>query len=190
MTATPSRSRPTRRTLGLLLILAALLLTCAASLAHGSNPLPYAAVWDALWHRGGDTRTQQAEAIVWGQRVPRTVVAVIAGAGFGVSGALIQAITRNPLADPGILGVNAGASFAVTVGVSLFGLSSAAGYVWCAFLGAALATVLVYAIGAAGGGTAHPATLVLAGVALGSVLTGISRFLMLLNPRTFDAIRH
>lgn len=189
MPAPPLRSR---RFLGLVLILGALVLACIASLAHGSNPLPYSVVWDALWHRGSGIEAEQAEAIVWNQRWPRTLVAIIAGVGFGVSGALIQALTRNPLADPGILGVNAGAAFTVTVGVSALGLESASGYVWFAFLGAALTTGLVYAIGAASsrGGTAHPATLVLAGVALGAVLTGLSRFLTLINPQTFDAIRH
>ena len=142
MPATPPRSR----LLGLVLILVGLLLACIASLAHGSHPLPYSVVWDALRHHGTGAEAQQAEVIVWEQRWPRTLVAVIAGAGFGVSGALIQAITRNPMADPGILGVNAGAAFTVTVGVSALGLSSASGYIWFAFLGAALTTGLPRAL--------------------------------------------
>src|SRR5699024_8787262 len=81
-------------------------------------------------------------------------------------------LTRNPLADPGILGVNAGAGFAVTVGVGVFGIGSVSGYIWFAFIGAAAATILVYLIGAVGG-TANPVTLVLAGVALAAVL-GVS----------------
>jgi iron complex transport system permease protein len=107
-----------------------------------------------------------------------------------VAGALIQALTRNPLADPGILGVNAGAGFAVTIGIGLFGLSGATGYVWFAFVGAAAATVLVYVIGSNEHGTASPATLVLAGVALGAVLTGFSTFLTLIDEETFMSVRN
>lgn len=175
-----------RRALGLLLLLAALLVSVAASLAFGAKPLPLDQVWAGLWHRDGS----EASIIVWTLRVPRTVVAVLVGAAFGVAGALIQALTRNPLADPGILGVNAGAGFAVTLGVGFFGLSGISGYVWFAFLGAAAAAVLVYLIGSAGRGGPAPVTIVLAGVALGAVLTGFSTFLTLIDEDTFRSVRN
>lgn len=175
-----------QRPLGLLLILAALAFAILASLAHGSNPLSYGQVWSALWDRDGS----DAALIVWTQRWPRTLVGILIGASFGVAGALIQALTRNPLADPGILGVNAGAGFAVTLGVGVFGLSGTTGYIWFAFIGAAAATVIVYLIGSAGGGAASPVTLVLAGVALSAVLGGFSTFLTLLDPDTFRSIRN
>ncbi|MGO1698601.1 MAG: FecCD family ABC transporter permease, partial [Micrococcaceae bacterium] len=175
-----------RRAVGLLLILVALCFAVIASLAHGANPLSYGQVWGVLWDRDGSG----ADIIVWDQRWPRTVVGTLVGAAFGVAGALIQALTRNPLADPGILGVNAGAGFAVTVGVGLFGLSGITGYIWFAFLGAAAATILVYLIGSAGRGAAAPVTLVLAGVALAAVLGGFSTFLTLLDPDTFRSIRN
>ncbi|WP_284864882.1 iron chelate uptake ABC transporter family permease subunit [Corynebacterium rhinophilum] len=89
-----------------------------------------------------------------------------------------------------MLDVNAGAGFAVTLGVGFFGLSSVTGYIWFAFLDAAATTVFVYLEGAASGGTVHPATLVLAGVTLGAVLTGLTSFLTLIDPTTFDAVRH
>lgn len=174
-----------RRALGLLLILAALGVAVLASLAHGSNPLGYAEVWRVVWDRDGST----AATIVWTERWPRTLVGIVTAAAFGVAGALIQAITRNPLADPGILGVNAGAGFVVTLGVGFFGLSGITGYIWFAFLGAAAATVLVYLIGSAGRGLASPVTLVLAGVALGAVLDGFSTLLTLMDPDTFRSIR-
>ncbi|KQB83973.1 FecCD family ABC transporter permease [Corynebacterium lowii] len=177
-----------RRALSLVLILAALVLACGASLAYGSNPLAFSEVWEALWHR--DDAPAMTSAILWEQRWPRTLVAVLAGIGFGVAGALIQALTRNPLADPGLLGVNAGAGFAIALGVGAFGLSTTTGYIWCAFIGAGLAAAGVYAISATQGAHASPATLVLAGVALGAVLTGITRFLSLTSPDTFEAIRH
>lgn len=170
----------------MLLILAALLVAVALSLALGANPLSFDAVWRGLWHPD----ESEASIIVWTLRIPRTVVGIVTGAAFGVAGALIQALTRNPLADPGILGVNAGAGFAVTIGVGLFGLSSVMGYVWFAFAGAAAATILVYLIGSAGRGSVSPVTLVLAGVALSAVLGGFSTFLTLIDEDTFRSIRN
>ena len=175
-----------RRGLGLLVLLAALVAAASAGLVVGSNPLAPEQVWRGLLQPDGS----EGSIIVWTLRVPRTVVGVLAGAAFGVAGALIQALTRNPLADPGILGVNAGAGFAVTLGVGFFGLPSITGYVWFAFLGAAAATVLVHLIGSAGGGRASPVTLVLAGVALGAVLNGFSTFLTLIDEETFRSVRN
>lgn len=180
----PSPSLGPRRAVGLVVLLAALVVATAASLAFGANPLPFGAVWDGLLAQD-DT---EASLIVWDLRIPRTVAGIVVGAAFGVAGALIQALTRNPLADPGILGVNAGAGFAVTLGVGVFGVASVSGYVWFAFVGAAFATGLVYLIGAAGGG-ASPITLVLAGVALAAVLGGVQQFLTLIDPTTFDRLR-
>ncbi len=200
LTATPEPSRPhgrtadpssrgslsARRRAGLLLILTALVVAVLASFVFGANPLPLAAVWQGFWHPD----ESEASIIVWTLRMPRTFVGIITGMAFGVAGALIQALTRNPLADPGILGVNAGAGFAVTLGVGLFGLSGISGYIWFAFLGAAAATILVYLIGSAGRGTASPVTLVLAGVALGAVLGGFSTFLTLIDKDTFRSLRN
>ncbi len=173
-----------RRALGLLVILGIGFVAVIASLAYGSNPLGYGEVWRVIWERDGS----EAHTIVWTQRWPRTFAGLWAGAAFGVAGALIQALTRNPLADPGLLGVNAGAGFAVTLGVGIFGLSGITSFIWAAFAGAAVATVLVYLIGSAGRGGASPVTLVLAGVALGAVLSGFSTLLTLMDPDTFRAI--
>lgn len=183
--ATP-RSLHSRRAGGLLLIVAALVSAIVLSLSFGANPLPLDQVWRGLWVPD----ESEASIIIWTLRIPRTVVGILTGAAFGVAGALIQALTRNPLADPGILGVNAGAGFAVTLGVGLFGLSGVTGYIWFAFLGAAAATILVYLIGAAGLGTASPVTLVLAGVALAAVLGGFSTFLTLIDEDTFRSVRN
>lgn len=175
-----------RRLTGLLLILSALVVVAMASLAFGSNPLSFSQVWNGLWHPDDS----EASVIVWDLRMPRTLVGILTGAAFAVAGALMQALTRNPLADPGILGVNAGASFAVTIGVALLGLTHVTEYMWFAFLGAAAATVLVYFIGSVGrGGSSTPATLVLAGVALGAFLGGITSLLRLMDPDTFDTLR-
>ncbi|MFT4038898.1 MAG: iron chelate uptake ABC transporter family permease subunit [Thermomicrobiales bacterium] len=175
-----------RRALGLLIITTLLGLAIAASLAFGANQLSMAQVWHGLWQRDGSVES----SVVWDLRVPRTLVAIATGAAFGVAGALIQALTRNPLADPGILGVNAGAAFAVTIGVWVLGGLTISGYLWFAFAGAAAATVLVYAIGSVGGrSSASPAVLVLAGVALAAVLSGIAQFLALMDPYTFQRLR-
>lgn len=169
---------------GLVVIIVSLVATMLASLALGSNALSPSEVWHGLRHRDGS----EASAIVWTLRMPRAGVAMIVGSAFGVAGAVIQALTRNPLADPGILGVNAGAGFAVTLGVGIFGVTSVHGYIWFAFVGAAVTTVLVHLI-AAGGGTSSPVTLVLSGVALGAVLGGLSTFLTLIDEDTFRSVR-
>lgn len=177
---------PLRRTLLLPLLLVAVIAGMTASIAVGANPIPLNKVWEGLVHPDGS----EASIIVWNLRVPRTILAILAGSAFGVAGALIQALTRNPLADPGILGVNAGAGFAVTVGVGVFGVSAVTGYVWFALCGAAAATVIVALIGTAGGRGLNPVTLVLAGVALSAVLGGISTFLTLIDEKTFRAVQH
>ncbi|MDF1487102.1 FecCD family ABC transporter permease [Tessaracoccus caeni] len=169
-----------------MVLTSALLLAVLLSLALGTRQLTLGEVWLGLWHQD----SSEASVIFWSLRVPRTVVGIATGVAFGVAGALIQAITRNPLADPGVLGVNAGAGFAVTLGVGLFGVSSIEGYIWFAFAGAVMATVLVYLIGSAGRAAASPVQLVLAGVALGAVLGGYSTFLTLIDESTFTSIRN
>ncbi|AAK90688.1 ABC transporter permease [Agrobacterium tumefaciens] len=127
--------------------------------------------------------------IIRDYRLPRTLLGLLCGAAFGVSGALIQAITRNPLADPGILGVNAGAAFFVTLAVGLLGFHAISSYLWFAFLGAVAVTLIVYSVGSRGRDGASPARLVLSGVALSAVLGGIGSAITLLDPRTFDGLR-
>ena len=167
------------------MLICALVAAMTLSVAVGANALPPGEVWDGLV-RPSDS---DASIIIWAQRIPRTLVGIAVGMALGVSGALIQALTRNPLADPGILGVDAGAIFAVTLGVGLLGLSGLGGYIWFSFAGAAAATALVYVIGSAGR-TVSPITLVLAGVALGAVLRGVTTFLTLIDEETFRAVRN
>lgn len=169
----------------LLVATAVLTLVVLASIAVGSKDIPLPTIVDALFHYNDS----DDHAIIMALRVPRTILGLIVGIALGLSGALIQALTRNPLADPGILGVNAGASFFVTLAVGLFGFSSISSYIWFAFAGAVLATVLVYAIGSVGRGAATPIRLTLAGVAISAVLSGIQSGLALLDPLTFDRLR-
>lgn len=174
----------TRRRLVIVLLAIALAIVCIASIFFGSQRIDVDEVWLGLITGQGDPG-----AIVQGMRVPRTLIGLAVGAALGIAGALIQGFTRNPLADPGILGVNAGASLGVTIGVAFFGLSAASGYIWFSFAGAIVATVLVYLIGSAGRSAPDPLRMTLAGVALGAVMGGVVAAIGLLNPRAFDAIR-
>ncbi|MCJ8140123.1 FecCD family ABC transporter permease [Falsirhodobacter halotolerans] len=106
-------------------------------------------------------------------RLPRTLLAVLAGAALGLSGAVMQGVTRNPLAEPGLLGVNTGASLAIAIGVAWFGIVSAQAFVWTAILGAGATAVFVYAIGSLGRGGATPLKLTLAGVATSIAFTSL-----------------
>lgn len=174
----------TRRGLVIALLAIALAIVCIASVFHGSQRIGVDEVW-----RGLTTGEGGSGAIVQGMRIPRTLIGLAVGAALGIAGALIQGFTRNPLADPGILGVNAGASLGVTIGVAFFGLSAASGYIWFSFAGAIVATVLVYLIGSAGRAAPDPMRMTLAGVALGAVMGGVVAAIGLLNPQAFDAIR-
>jgi len=127
--------------------------------------------------------------IVREARLPRTFAGLLAGCALGLAGALMQSLTRNPLADPGILGVNAGAGFAVVLGIALFGADTPADWLGFAFVGALLASLLVALTGALGGGRVNPVRLTLAGVALGAVLEGLTSGLSLLNPDIYDHLR-
>lgn len=178
-------STNSRRTAGLLVCLAVLGVVLLLSIAVGSKTVPFGTVVDALVNYDDSND----HVIIRDLRLPRTLLGLLVGMALGVAGALIQAMTRNPLADPGILGVNAGAGFAMVVAVAVFGLTSIWSYIWFAFLGAVIATVLVYGLGSIGRGGATPIRLTLAGVAIGSVLGGISSGITLLNPAAFDQMR-
>ncbi|WP_456696850.1 FecCD family ABC transporter permease [Aeromicrobium sp. P5_D10] len=173
------------RTFGLLIAVGVLALTAIASIMIGARGLSVGTVLGALGGSDGSTE----HLIIWELRIPRTVVGLVVGPALGLSGALIQAFTRNPLADPGILGVNAGAGFFVTLAVGVLGLTSVGAYVWFALLGAAVVTVLVYLIGSVGRGGATPVRMTLAGVAMSAVLGGIASGISLKNPSAFDSMR-
>jgi iron-siderophore transport system permease protein len=178
------RAAPTRAAR---LVLAFAVLGCAAvlSLAVGARAIPLGDVADALFHGGGS----RDAAIVNSLRVPRTLLGIVVGAALGIAGALMQALTRNPLADPGLLGVNAGAAAAVVIALSL-GLAGAASSVWFAFVGAALAAVAVYAIGGAGRGGATPVRLALAGTALTAALTAVIYGVAISDARLLQQYNH
>ncbi|MGY1729561.1 FecCD family ABC transporter permease [Geodermatophilus sp. SYSU D01062] len=179
-------ARTRHRVLGLAGLLVLVVAACAASIAIGTRPLGLGTVWEALTDRS--LRTEEA-VIVWDLRVPRTALGLMVGASLGVAGALMQGHTRNPLGDPGLLGVTAGASFAVVLAIALLGVSTPSGYVWFAFAGALAGTVAVYVLGAAGRGGATPVTLALAGSTLSALLYALVRAVLVSDSDSLDAFR-
>lgn len=174
------------RILGLILGLVVLGLVVLASLALGTRDVAPTEVVAAFFDRvPGDADHD----VVRDQRVPRTAVGLAAGAALGLAGAIMQGITRNPLADPGLLGVNAGASLLVVVAITFLGVQTPAGYVWFAFLGAALAAAVVYGIGAIGREGATPVKLALAGTALTAGCTSLISVMLLTSAGTLNAYR-
>ncbi|CAL9668799.1 FecCD family ABC transporter permease [Streptomyces sp. enrichment culture] len=172
-------------------VLAALLVVAAvASLAVGVRALSPAEVWHGLFAGpGSDGRLTEIRLIVQTVRVPRTVLAVVAGVALGIGGALIQGYTRNPIADTGLLGVNAGASFAVVSVIAVFGFTSPFQYVWFAFLGAGLAGVVVFGLSSIGRGAGNPLTLALAGQGITVFLTAMTTAVSLTDKASLNALR-
>ncbi|WP_329027361.1 FecCD family ABC transporter permease [Streptomyces sp. NBC_00690] len=171
------------RAVGLLASLGVLVLVCLASVAVGAKPIPIAAVWDGLF----DSTGGEHGVLIREVRVPRTLLGLIVGVALGLAGAVMQALTRNPLAEPGLLGVNAGASAAVVSAISFLGVTSFTGYVWFAFVGAAVVSVIVYILG--GSRSATPVRLALAGTAATAALYGYVNAVQLLDSAALDRLR-
>lgn len=178
--------RSSCRLLWLLVVLGVLVAVVVASIAVGSRQIPVGTVLDALLD---PSRTDDEHVVVRSLRVPRTIAGLLVGVALGLAGAVMQGVTRNPLADPGLLGVSAGASFAVVFGISILGVGSALGYVWFAFAGAAVASVVVYTLGAIGRGGATPVKLALAGAAVSSFLLSMTTAMLLMDQSTLDEYR-
>jgi iron complex transport system permease protein len=175
-------SRPPNRSVVLLGSVVLLAVAVLLSLAVGARPLSLPEVWSGLVDPHSAAFT-----VVREMRVPRTLLGLEVGAALGLAGGVMQALTRNPLADPGLLGINAGASAAVVTGIAVLGVGSLSGYVWFAFLGAAAVSVLVWAVG--GGRTATPGRLALAGAAVNAVLFAYVSAVQLLDTASLDAMR-
>lgn len=174
-----------RRTLCLLSLLVFLILCAVASVSYGAKPVSLHSIFAALGLGSGP----EFEVSVVQARIPRTLFGVIAGAALGISGALMQALTRNPIADPSILGINTGASLFVVSGMAFFHISSNSQYIWLAFAGAALTAVAVYGLASLGHGGATPIKLALAGAAASTALQSLVNTVMLPDTQVMDRFR-
>jgi iron complex transport system permease protein len=183
-------SRRSRRRLAPPAVLAGALgllaLVAVAGLAIGTRQVPLDVVFGAF---AAPVPGDADHVVVRELRLPRAVIGIAAGAAFGAVAALLQGATRNPLADPGLLGINAGASLAVVVAIAFLGVASPFGFIWFAFGGAALAAAIVFAIGSTGGAGATPAKLALTGAALTAAATPLITLLLIRDEGTLSQFR-
>ncbi|HWM19394.1 MAG TPA: iron ABC transporter permease [Ilumatobacteraceae bacterium] len=170
---------------GLVVSVVVLAVVTVLSIAYGSKPIPVGTVFRAFTDFDGSND----HLIVRSLRVPRTAVGLLAGACLGLSGAIMQGLTRNPLADPGLLGVDAGAALAVVIGIYVFDIGSLLGYVWFSYAGALVASLVVYALGSAGRTGATPVKIALAGAAMTALLGSFTSAILLLDTETLDQFR-
>jgi iron complex transport system permease protein len=175
------------RTLGLLLGLAGLAGFALLSLRYGSIGITNGEAWSAFFDFDPESYEQ---TVVRSLRAPRTIFALAVGCGLGVAGAVMQGVTRNPMADPFILGVSGGASLGITTAVYFGRLNGPAEFIWFAFVGAFLASALVYVIGAGGKGGGTPLRLVLAGVITGTLMSTWTAILIYTDQETREAMRY
>ncbi|MEU2750783.1 iron chelate uptake ABC transporter family permease subunit [Streptomyces collinus] len=181
-TAPAPPARRAVRAFGLLLAVAILMLVALVSIAIGAKELSLGQVWHGLFEDSGTYGD-----VVVAERLSRTVLGLLAGAALGLAGAVLQALTRNPLADPGLLGINAGASAAVVTAITYFGVTSLSGYVWFAFFGAAAVGALVWFLGGSRGAT--PVRLALAGTAISAALYGYLQAVMIMDEAALGKMR-
>jgi iron complex transport system permease protein len=175
-----------RRLVGLLLAVAVLLVVVVLSLALGTRGTPFENVVGALFSPRADNPDL---VVIRDLRMPRTLVGLVVGLALALAGTVMQGITRNPLADPGLLGVNAGASLFVVLAIAVLGISSPAGFIWFAFAGAAAAAAVVYGIGSIGREGATPVKLVLCGTAVTAAVTSVITLLLIGNTQTLNSFR-
>ncbi|MEU2895759.1 FecCD family ABC transporter permease [Streptomyces sp. NPDC001273] len=181
-TAPAPPNRRAIRLVGLLVSVVILACVVVASIAVGAKELSLEQVWHGLFDESGTYGD-----VVVADRLSRTVLGLLAGAALGLAGAVLQALTRNPLADPGLLGINAGASAAVVTAITFLGVTSLSGYVWFAFFGAAAVGALVWFLGGSRGAT--PVRLVLAGTAITAALYGYLQAIMILDQAALGRMR-
>ena len=170
---------------GLILGIFVLWLSLIASITWGAADIAFKDIYQAFTAYDGSTD----HLIIRTVRLPRSLIAMLVGASLAVAGAIMQGLTRNPLASPGILGVNAGAAFAVVVGTFIFGSSSLTIYAWYAFVGAAISALAVYFLGSLGCGGLTPFNLTIAGAALTAFISSITSGILILSQRTLEEIR-
>lgn len=181
----PRRALTTRRIGWTAAAFAALICAVVLSLCVGARPVPPSVVWDSLVHAAGGPDADVVRSL----RVPRTLIALMVGAALALAGTALQGITRNPIADPGILGISQGAGVAVVCAIAFAGVHTLSGYVWFAFAGAAVASVAVYAVASGGRGGATPVKLALGGAAINALLVSVSTGVLTTKASALDEFR-
>ncbi|MBW6440396.1 iron chelate uptake ABC transporter family permease subunit [Actinoplanes hulinensis] len=181
------RTSAPRRALGLVALCVILAVVAFLSVTQGSRSIDLPEVLRALGNLGGGQTIDSTVTIEL--RVPRTLLGILAGAALGVAGAILQGVTRNPLADAGIMGINAGAAASVVFAVSVLGIRGIGVSVWFAFAGAAAATVLVYSIASMGREGATPVKLALSGAAVTAGLISVTSAIVMTDIDALNELR-
>ncbi|WP_284036267.1 iron ABC transporter permease [Neobacillus sp. 114] len=169
---------------GLLAAIILMLLLMCASVIFGYTDTNLQMAIDAFTNNNGSNE----HIIIQTVRLPRALIASVVGASLAIAGVLMQTLTKNPLASPGIFGINAGAGFAVVVAITLFSIDSTQGFNALAFLGAAVAAISVYVIGSVGRGGLTPMKLTLAGAAMAAMFSSFTQGLLVLNEALLDQV--
>lgn len=176
---------PTKPVIGLIVGFIVLVICLFISVSYGAADISWSSVYNSLISFDGS----REHLIIRTVRLPRSLLAMIVGASISTAGAIMQGITRNPLADPGILGINAGAAFAVVMAIFLFGASSPSFYVWCAFAGAGITAVSVYFLASLGCSGITPLNLTIAGAAISAFLASLTTGILIVSQSTLEEIR-
>ncbi len=172
--------------LGLLISLGLLVVLLTLSIAFGAADINAQAIWEAVFRYDPGLTNH---LIIRTLRIPRALIAACVGAALAVAGALMQGLTRNPLADPGIIGIEAGAALGVVAAVSLLNITTLSMYALFAFIGAAIAAAVVYCISSFGRGGVTPLKLTIAGAAISALLSSLTTGVLILNQRTLEEVR-
>jgi iron complex transport system permease protein len=175
----------TKLIIGLVVSFFGLLLCLFVSVAFGAADIPGGTIFQALINFNGS----REHLIIRTIRLPRSLLAILVGAGISTAGAIMQGITRNPLADPGLLGINAGAIFAVIISIFLFQISAPSLYIWCGLLGAGITVITVYFLASLGKGGITPLNLTIAGAAIAALLSSLTTTILIINQRALEEVR-
>ncbi|KQL34862.1 iron ABC transporter permease [Psychrobacillus sp. FJAT-21963] len=173
-----------QRLLGLIIAVSLLVLLMCASIVYGYTETSWKMILDAFQNNNGSNEHIVIETV----RLPRALIAAAVGSSLAISGVLMQTLTKNPLASPGIFGVNAGAGFAVVLAVTLFSVSNLQAFTWISFLGAAVAAIAVYTIGATGREGLTPMKLTLAGAAMSAMFASFTQGFLVINEAAFEQV--
>ncbi|MHC0038204.1 FecCD family ABC transporter permease [Pseudoneobacillus sp. C159] len=172
------------RSIGLIITLLTLLFFICISIVYGYTDTSWKTALDTFIHYNASNE----HIVISSIRLPRALIAASVGASLAISGVLMQTLTKNPLASPGIFGINAGAGFAVVIAVSLFSVVTLQAFTWLAFLGAGVAAISVYFIGSIGREGLTPMKLTLAGAAMSAMFASFTQGLLVIDEAALEQV--